>query len=153
MVAQTDTGGSPVAYAWLTGAVAGVISAVLTALVLLGFDRSILVSGIPAVVDASGLAAGFAVMGGIGLLAGLGYVALAQFTPLARYARVPDTGAPLGLAYGLLLWLVAALAVPLALGTPGLEVGTYGVTLQGVVSFALFGTVIGLVYGMSPYTA
>lgn len=141
------------ASAWLSGAVGGLVSAAVTAIVLLGFDRAILSAGIPAVLDASGLGAGFAVLLAIGLLAGLGYAALAGVTPLRPYAAVPDTGAPLGLAYGLLLWVVALFAVPLALGGPGLDIGTYGLTLQGLVSFALFGTVIGLVYGMSPYTA
>lgn len=65
---------------------------------------------------------------------------------------MPGPGASLGFVYGLLLWAFAVVIVPLWVGGGASDIGTYAVTSRGVLSFALLGTVVGLVCGVSPYT-
>lgn len=141
------------AYAWLTGVAGGLAAAIVTGLVIqVGFDPTVLSSGIPGGFGLSGLAAGWAIFVGLGALFGAAYAGVARIEQLRERAALPGPGAALGLFYGLVLWVLAVIVVPVWLGGGLAEVGTYAVTLQGVVSFALLGTIIGLVYGVSPYT-
>lgn len=152
MSVQSGPGESTV-YEWLSGPIAGIVAAVVVGLVMhFGFDPEILTSGIPSAIGAEGAAAGWLTFLVIGAILGLVYAALAQLDALAEFAVLPRTGIYLGLVYGLVIWAIAMIAVPLAVenGTGG--IGGYALNLQGVLSFALLGIVIGLLYGMSPYT-
>lgn len=135
---------------WLSGAVGGLAGAVVTGVVIqLGFDASIISSDIPSAVGMSGLATGWVVLLAIGAVVGLVYAGLARLDPLAGWAAMPNTGAALGLGVGLVLWAVALVVVPLLVGG---SIGAYAVTTRAVLSYALLGVVLGLVYGVSPYT-
>lgn len=139
--------------AWLTGIVGGVLGAALTGLVIqLGFDETILTDGIPSAVGASGMAAGWGVLLAIGAVLGLVYAGLAHVDALRGYARVPGTGAQMGVVFGLVIWALAAVVVPLAGVGDGTELGEYAVNARGILSFVLLGLVLGIVYGASPYT-
>lgn len=136
---------------WLTGIIAGLLSALLTGLVIqFGFDPAILSEGIPAGFGTSGLAIGWSIFLAIGIIAGLVYTLLAHLNQLKQIAAQPDSGVYLGAAYGIVLWLVAVIIVPAWVGAG--QIGTYAVNLRGVASFVLFGILIGLVYAVSPYT-
>lgn len=148
--AVTGTGGPR---AWLSGVLGGVLASIVTGIVVqIGFDATILSDAIPSVVGLSGLVAGWVVFLVVGAVAGLVYAGLASLELIARYAIVPGTGAPLGLVYGLVLWAVAVAAVALGFGAAGADAGSYALNAQAGLSYALFGLIIGLVYGMSPYT-
>lgn len=149
--AATADGFDP--YRWLTGIIAGLAGAVVTGVVIqFGFDLTVLSEGIPAGFGLSGLAAGWVVFLVIGAVLGLVYTALALIDRVGAYATLPKTGTYLGLLYGLLVWVLAVIVVPLWIGAGTGEIGGYAVNLQGVLSFVLLGIVIGLIYGVSPYT-
>lgn len=140
-------------YPWLTGIVAGLVGAVVTGVVIqFGFDPTVLSEGIPAGFGVSGLAVGWVVFLVIGAVLGLVYTALALVDRVGAYAALPKTGTYLGLLYGLVIWVLAVIVVPLWVGAGTGEIGGYAINLQGVLSFALLGIIIGLVYGLSPYT-
>lgn len=141
------------ASAWLTGLVAGFLSAVVTGVVIqFGFDSAVLADGIPAGFGLSGLAAGWAVFLALGGALGLLYGALTRIERFGRFAVLPRTGASAGLVYGLVLWVLAVIVVPVWMGA-GLDgIGAYAVNLRGVLAFALLGILIGVIFGVSPYT-
>lgn len=139
-------------YGLLTGVAGGLLATVVTGIVIqFGLDPAILSDGIAGGFGRSGLVAGWAILLATGLLIGLAYAAVATTDRLHTYAAVPGTGAALGFVSGLLLWVLAVVFVPLWVGGVS-DIGTYAVTARGVLSFALLGTVLGLVYGISPYT-
>lgn len=140
-------------YTWLTGIIAGVVSAVVTGIVIqLGFDPTVLSEGIPSGFGASGMAAGWAIFLVTGVILGLVYTAVTRIDQLGSYAVLPRTGAYLGLVYGLVIWVIAVIVVPVLVGAGPSGIGSYAVNLQGVLSFVLLGIIIGLIYGASPYT-
>lgn len=133
---------------WLWGAVGGLAAALVTGLVIqLGFDASIISRDIPASVGTSGLAAGWVVLLAIGGVVGLVYAGIARIDPLSEWAARPNTGAALGLGFGLVLWVGALIVVPIIVGG---SIGAYALTLRGALAYALLGVVVGLVYGVSP---
>ncbi len=149
----TATQGGSGARTWATGGIAGVIAAVVAgAVIYFGFDPDILTEGIPSGVGAEGALAGWGTFLVIGLILGLVYTAVVRLQPLADWAVLPNTGIYLGVVYGLVIWVLAMIAVPLWGGDGTGGIGEYALNLQGVLSFALLGIVIGLVYAMSPYT-
>lgn len=140
-------------YTWLTGIVAGLLGAVLTGLVIqFGFDPTVLSEGIPSGFGTSGLTTGWVIFLAIGAVLGLVYTALAMIERVGEYAVLPRTGTYLGLLYGLVIWVLAVIVVPLWVGSGAGDIGAYAVNVRGLLSFALLGIVIGLVYGVSPYT-
>lgn len=146
----TETGSRLEPRAWLSGAVAGLVAAAVTGLVIqVAFDPSIVSSAIPSIVGASGLAAGWVVLLVIGVVAGLAYAAAVTVEPLSAWAALPNTGAALGLAFGIVLWVLAVILVPLLVGG---SVGSYALTLRGLLAYALLGIVVGLAYGVAPDT-
>lgn len=141
------------AYTWLTGLLAGLVSAIVTGLLIqFGFDPTVLSEGIPAGIGMSGMVVGWVVFLAIGAVVGIVYTAVTLVDAIGRYASVPDTGAIVGVGFGLVIWIVAVIVVPLWAGAGDGTIGSYGMNLQSVLSFALFGLLIGLVYSVSPYT-
>lgn len=137
-------------YRWLTGLIAGVISALVTGVVIqLGFGPTIISQDIPSGFGMSGMAAGWGIFLVIGAVIGLVYTVLTLVDQLGSYAVRPQTGAYLGLAFGVVLWVIAIIVVPLSIGS---SIGDYAVNLEGILSFVLMGIIIGIVYGASPYT-
>lgn len=139
--------------AWLSGIVAGLVATGVTGLAIqFVFDPAVISSGIAAGVGSSGLVAGWAVLLAIGLVLGLVYAVLSSIDTIHSYAVHPGTGAPLGLIYGMVVWVLAVLLVPLLVGSGPGDIGGYGLSLQAILSFALLGVLIGLGYGTSPAT-
>lgn len=137
-------------YRWLTGLIAGIIGAVITGVVIqFAFDPTIISSGIPSGFGMSGMATGWGIFLIIGAVLGLLYTAITLVDQIGLYAVRPQTGAYLGGAYGVILWVLAIILVPLWIGS---SIGQYAVNLQGILSFVLLGIIIGIVYGASPYT-
>lgn len=150
---ETEASAESDPYTWLTGIFAGLVGAVVTGLVIqFGFNPTILSEGIPSGFGVSGMAAGWAVFLVIGAVLGLIYTAATRIDRIRAYAVLPRTGTYLGLLYGLVLWVLAVIVVPLWVGAGSGKIGGYAVNLQGVLSFALLGILIGLIYGASPYT-
>lgn len=140
-------------YVWITGIVAGLVSAIITGIIIqFGFDPAILSSGIPAGFGVSGLSVGWAIFIGIGIILGLIYAGVTRIGRLAGLVGRPRTGVYIGIGYGLVLWVLAVILVPILVGSGAGGVGEYAVNLRGVLSFALLGIIIGLVYAVSPYT-
>ena len=150
--AETGTDRSD-ARAWASGAAGGVVAAVLTGLIIqFAFDPAVLTESIPSAVGFSGLAAGWVVLLLLGAVLGLAYAAAAGSDPLAEYAGVPGTGVAVGLAFGILLWVLAVVVTPIWLGVVGVENGYDVANLRAILGYALFGVVVGLVYALSPNT-
>lgn len=140
-------------YSWATGLAAGLSSAILVGLVIqFGFDPEVLSGAIPGAFGLEGLTAGWLVFLVLGGVFGLVYAAIAGFDDVGQYATRPGAGASIGMFYGLGLWLAALVVVPLWTGAGVGGIGDYPLSLRGVLSFALLGLVIGLLYGVSPYT-
>lgn len=149
----TDTSRTSLPGSVVSGIAAGLIAAGVTGLVIqFGFDPTVISDGIPAGVGASGLGAGWAVLLVIGAVLGLGYAALSRIDAIGRYGILPPAGAPLGLVYGIAIWVLAVLLVPLWVGADPGDGARYGLSLQAVLSFALLGVLIGLGYDISPAT-
>ncbi len=137
-------------YRWLSGLIAGLIGAIVTGVVIqIGFDTAVMSSGIPSGFGMSGMAAGWGIFLVIGAVIGLVYAAVTLVERIGRFANLPQPGAYLGLAYGVVLWVLAIIIVPLWIGS---SIGDYAVNLVGILSFALLGIIIGIAYGASPYT-
>lgn len=139
--------------AWASGAAGGIVAAVLTGLIIqFAFDPAVLTESIPAAVGLSGLPAGWVVLLLFGAVLGLVYAAAAALDPVAEYAGVPGTGVAVGLAFGLVLWVLAVVVTPIWLGVVGVENGYDATNIRAVLGYALFGVVVGLVYALSPNT-
>lgn len=152
MATQTPSqeAGATDPYRWLTGGIAGLVSAVITGVIMhVAFSPTIISQGIPSAFGMSGMATGWVIFLVIGAVTGLIYTALTLINQLGSYAVRPQTGAYLGLAYGVVLWVLAIIIVPLMIGS---SIGQYAVNLEAILSFALLGIIIGIVYSASPYT-
>lgn len=135
------------------GAGAGLVGAVIVGVVIqAGIDPRVLSTGIPGGVGLSGLLAGWAVFLVMGAVLGAVYGALTRIRPLGELADRPGPGAWLGLGYGLVLWGLAVVVVPLWVGAGPSGIGTYAVSVRGALAFGLLGTIIGLGYAISPTT-
>lgn len=140
-------------YEWLSGLGAGLIGSIVAGLVIqFGFDATVLSEGIPASIGREGFAAGWVLLLLSGAILGLIYAGVARIETVRAYAILPGSGAWVGLLYGLVIWVIAVVVVPLWLGDGLGAIGTYAVNLQGVLSFALLGLVTGVAYGASPVT-
>ena len=122
---RTDGVGRDVLEAWHTGVgigIAGVIPMIAFSVVVGGQDLFPLFGLIPYAV-----------------LWGLLYAGAASVARLERLAANPRTGAPMGVAYGFLVWWGPQVGKPL---------GEY-VSVNGAVQAVAFGLVVGLLYAYS----
>lgn len=91
-------------------------------------------------VGSSSIAVGWVVHLGISVVIGVTFALL-----LGPVASTPARAAGLGLAWGLLWWVLGALLImPAVLGMPVLQLGT--MAWQSLMGHLLFGVVLGLVY-------
>lgn len=136
---------------WLSGVAAGIVAAVIVGIVVwVGFDAAIIEEDIPDPFGLTGAAAGWGVLLVIGILAGVIYSAMNAVEAIDAWASTARTGAILGLAYGVVLWLLAVVTIPLISGD-GLDgIGDYAVSADGILGYALFGVVIGFLYLLIP---
>lgn len=114
---------------WLTGASAGAVGAAIASGILIAMGATAL---------AELTAGSLGVLLVPGAVFGLLYAAIASVPTVSRLATEPRTGFALGLGYGLLFWVTTVV------------VGT--VTASGLLASLAFGTVIGLLYAVSPYS-
>lgn len=136
---------------WTSAAVAGLLSAMIVGIVVwLGFDSSIITEDIPSPFGLNGAGAGWVILLAIGIIAGLLYGALNSIEALDRWASTSRTGAILGLAYGIVLWVVAIVLVPLSVGDGPDGIGEYALSVDGFLGYALFGVLIGFLYLLVP---
>lgn len=143
----------PGVHSWLTGLIAGLVAAGITGILIqFVINPEVLSEGIPSGFGTSGLLAGWVVFLVLGGLLGLVYDGIARIDQLSGSAGRPGTGAYIGAGYGLVLWVIAIIVVPVWVGSGLGDIGTYAVNLRGVLSFVLYGLIIGLVYGSSPAT-
>lgn len=135
---------------WIAAGVAGVVSAIIVSIALFGIDADIIETDIPNALDMSGAGAGFALVLVVGIVAGIVYGALNAVGAIDEWASTAQTGAILGLGYGLVLWAVAVVLVPLIQGDGVDAIGDYAVTFEGILAFALMGVLIGFIYLLVP---
>lgn len=153
MSVQEETAGSGLLaeQPYLTGVVAGVVSAILTGLVIyFGFDRAIIGEHIPEAVGLTGDAVGWATLLIIGAVLGLVYAGLANVGALDAYLSTASSAGITGLVYGIVLWVIAIVVVPFLMGDGVGGIGEYAVTVEGILGFALLGSIIGVVYVLLP---
>lgn len=105
--------------------------------------------GIPALVGLSGGLAGWVVQLSIGAVFGVLFAALVRLTPLSAYADEPLSLLGVGLAYGAVLWIVAAgIVMPIWLSAVGFPMAPPLPNLNpmSLVAHLAFGAVVGLLY-------
>lgn len=137
---RTSTRGGP---DWLGGAVVGLVAAVLVGLGLWAVDPAVVEAHVPEALGASGAAVGLVVLAGIGVVLGLVYAGLATVAPIGRYAARPRTAGVVGLGFGLVVWLVAIVVVPIAIGEGVDAIGEVAATVRAAVAFGLLGALVG----------
>lgn len=134
---------------WIAGGVGGLVAGVVMGVLLQVVMTPVIASAIPALYGASGLVAGWAAHLFHSVVFGLVYAALASFTSLSRYADDATTGAGLGIAYGVVVWVVAAAFVmPYWLGAVGFPGAPPlpNFNPMSLVGRVVFGLVLGVVY-------
>lgn len=131
---------------WTAGAVAGLVAGLVVGIGLAVVDPAVVETHVPEALGARGAPAGLAVLAVLGLGFGLGYAVLGSVRPVGRLVDRPRTGGAVGLAYGLLLWIVAIVTVPLLVGAGVDAIGEIAVTAPAAVAFALLGSLIGVGY-------
>lgn len=137
--------------AWGIGVLAGVIGAIVSGLFIwFGVNDAIIAVHIPGALGTSGSGVGWVIFLVIGAIIGLIYAALSGIEQIGGYATSARTGGLTGLVYGILWWIIAIVAVPLLLRDGLGGIGTYAVTLNGVLGWALLGVVIGIIYQLAP---
>ncbi|WP_336001273.1 histidine kinase [Halorientalis halophila] len=123
------------------GAVMGVLFSVLM--------TPVIEMAIPALVGLSGGVAGWVVHMSISAVFGVVFAALVTLTPLSEFADQPLALLGLGLAYGAVLWIVAAgIVMPVWLSAVGFPMAPPVPNLSplSLGTHLVFGAVVGLLY-------
>lgn len=132
-----------------TGIVGGVIGAIVTGLVIhFGYGAEIMRESVPDALGQEGLIEGWALFLLIGVVAGAIYAGIAGSAQLREAAARPNTGVVVGIGFGLVIWLVSIVVV----GGTDVSIGSYPITIEAILLYVLYGGIIGVVYGVSPYT-
>lgn len=111
----------------------------------------VIAMAIPALYGQSGIAAGWVVHLFHSVVFGILFAAVVSTTSLRRFAETWSTGAVLGLAYGVLVWVVAAaIVMPLWLGAVGFpQVPPLpNFNPQSLVGHLVYGLVLGVGYAI-----
>ncbi|MFB6186850.1 MAG: hypothetical protein ABEI06_04320 [Halobacteriaceae archaeon] len=141
----------------LDGGIAGIISGVITGLILyLGINENIISKAVPAMI---GLRGQQAVIGWIlylitSVIVGLVYAWIDMRVNLTEYTRTISSGIISGAIYGVAVWLIfAVVVIPLWLSTvvefadsPSFPF----ISGLALIGYVIFGLIIGGVYGASP---
>ena len=134
---------------WVAGAVGGLVAGVAMGVLLQVMMTPVIVAAIPALYGANGPVAGWAAHLVHSVVFGLIYAGVASNTLLSRYADDLGTGAGLGVAYGVVVWIVAAaIVMPVWLGavgfpnTPPLP----NFNPMSLVGHVVFGLILGVGY-------
>lgn len=147
----TPTTGTPIGWrgAVAAGLAAGVAMGALMAIAMPGA----LSTAIPALYGAEGALVGVTAHLAHSAVFGVLFAALVRYGGLGRYADDIGASTSLGIAYGIVLWIVAAsIVMPAWLGAMGMEttVPTFDVVSLG--AHAVYGAVLGALFpAMSKY--
>lgn len=132
------------------GALAGLIGSALMGVLMLGAMTPVLETAIPAMYGLGpGLSVGFAIHLFHGAVFGLLFAALLRGTSLGTWAGSQLGATGLGLAYGVLVWLLAAvLLMPVWLGAVGFAgaPAVPNVSTQSLLGHVVFGVATGAAY-------
>lgn len=131
---------------WFGASLAGAVTGVVVGLGLLAIDPAVVEEHVPEVVDASGAIVGLGVLAVVGVALGLVYATLAAIDPLGQYLVHPRLAPVVGLWYGLVVWLVAIILVPLLVGAGPEAIGEIAVTPRAAAAFLVLGLVLGVGY-------
>lgn len=131
---------------WPSAAVAGLVAGLVVGVGLWWFDTPVVETHVPDALGTSGVAVGLGIFAGLGIVLGVAYAAASLIHPLGRHVANPDVGGVVGLGYGLLLWLLAIVVVPLVVGEGTDAIGEIAVTVRAAVAFALLGSLMGVGY-------
>lgn len=133
---------------WVGGAIGGFVAGVVFGLMIQ------FVMGIMPVIGAMygmpGLASGWIAHLFHSVIFGLIYAGLAAVPSLAAYAREETTGAGLGAAYGVVVWLVAAgFVMPVWMSAVGLEAPPIpNLDAMSLVGHLVYGVVLGAAFAV-----
>lgn len=133
------------------GGVAGLVAGVVFGAMLQMMMTPVIAVAIPALYGLSGLAAGWVIHLVHSVVFGLVFAVIVSTTSLRRFAEKWSTGAVLGLAYGVLVWIVAAaIVMPLWLGVVGFpEVPPLpNLNPQSLVGHLVYGLLLGVGYAL-----
>jgi len=137
---------------WVSGVAAGLAGGAVMGVLLSVLMTPVIEVAIPALVGLSGGLVGWVVHMSISAVFGVVFAALVALTPLADYADRPLALLGVGLAYGAVLWIVAAgIVMPIWLGAVGFPMAPPVPNLNPTSLFVhlTFGAVVGLVYPSS----
>lgn len=143
---STDTEGATV---WVAGALGGIAGGVVFGVMLQQMMRPVLAGAIPALWGLSGLSAGWLVHLVNSVVLGLLFAAAVRVTGLDAYASALRSGWAVGVAWGIVLWIVgAAVIMPLWLSAVGFpRVPPFpNFNPQSIPGHVVYGAVLGLVY-------
>lgn len=128
---------------WFAGAVAGMIAGVVFGSLMMLLMSEVIEEMIP---ELWGIGPGI-VLGGLihlfnSVVFGLIYAAIAGIDPIEPYANDLTTGTGIGVAYGLVVWLVAAaIVMPLWLGEPVPTIDP-----MSIAGHVVYGAILGALY-------
>ena len=134
-----------VAEHWQTGAIAGLLAAIVFGAVVADTSAMAAVAAMFGV-DSRGL--GWLFHLGFGVAFGVGYSVIASTARGSTWASRPASGGVVGLAYGFVLWAVgAALVAPLWLGIRSVgDVAAPAIEAPVLVGHLVYGLVLGVLY-------
>lgn len=134
--------------AWLRGALAGVVGAVVFGAMLTQVMPPVIENAIPAMYGLSGGAAGWVIHVAHGAVLGVVFAVIAQAGEFHGVGRTTAAGA----GYGVVLWaLLAVLVMPVWLqgvgfaGAPAFP----NVSVPSLVGHVVYGAVVGVVYAVT----
>lgn len=133
---------------WFSGAIGGLVGGVVFGALMQMQMPMIMETAIPAMYGLEGLTSGWVLHLFHSVVFGLLYAAVARTDAIAPYAGRVATGAGVGVAYGLVVWVVAASVVmPAWVGamTP-MSPPVPDFNPMSAVGHAVFGIVLGALY-------
>lgn len=135
--------------AWRGGVVAGLAAGLVMASLMVWQTPDAIDTAIPALYGQEGAAVGLFAHLSHSAIFGVLFAAIVVFGRLSKYASRPLTGAAMGLAFGLVLWIVGAeLLMPVWLDAVGAATvpAIFSFDLIGGITHAVFGIVLGAVF-------
>jgi hypothetical protein len=137
--------------AWQAGVVAGLVGGFVMGIMLTMQMTPVIENAIPALWGLSGGLAGWVVHMSNSAVLGVVFAAIASAGGLREYGRSSGTSAALGIAYGVVLWVVlAAIVMPTWLEAVGFPMAPAvpNFNPMSLVGHVVYGAVLGAVYPM-----
>lgn len=132
---------------WMGAVGAGLAAGVAMGAVMAVAMPEALSTAIPALYGTEGALAGVTAHLAHAAIFGVLFAAIVRYGNLGRYAESARSSTGLGIAYGIVLWVVAAsIVMPAWLGAMGLEATVPTFDTTSLVGHALYGAVLGALY-------